>query len=172
MKVSELNSVEYNPYYKRYIDLVAEISLSEVLSNGLSDTLAFFENLPTPKWTYRYAEDKWTPKDILLHMIDTERVFSYRALYFSRAENAELIGFDENIFAANANANQRNSEDLLKEYHAVRTATINLFESFDSKMLLQAGIANKNKMSVRAAGFIIGGHEIHHRNIIKERYLL
>ena len=93
MKPTEINPSEYNSYYQKYIDLVDDVSLSEALEMGLHDTPSFFKNIPQAKWHYRYAENKWTPKDILQHIIDTERVFSYRALYFSRADSANLKGF-------------------------------------------------------------------------------
>ena len=105
------------------------------------------------------------------HIIDTERVFTYRALYFSRADSANLKGFDENIFAQNANANNKSIDVLLNEYSAVRNASIHLFKNFDDTQLKRTGIANDSIMSVAAAGFIICGHEIHHQNIINERYL-
>ena len=114
---------------------------------------------------------KWTPKEILLHVIDTERIFSYRALRISRSEKAELSGFDENSFAQNSNANNRSIEDLIDEYITVRTATISLFKSFPETIMKNTGIASGKPLSVVAAGYIICGHEIHHVNIIKERYL-
>ncbi len=171
MLLSQLDASEYNPYFKNYIGLVPENDLLEVLAIGLANTNYFFENLPKEKLEYRYAEDKWTPKDILLHLIDCERVFCYRAMHFARTEQANLEGFDENVFALNANANRREIDDLLCEYVAVRTATILMFKGFSNVVLRRLGKANNNLLSVRAAGFIICGHEMHHCNIIKERYL-
>lgn len=171
MKVIEIDSSEYNPFYKRYIDLVEEIPLIEVFQKGLDKTTSFFNNLPKEKWDFRYAEGKWTPKDILQHLTDTERVFAYRALYFSRSNNAELKGFDENVFAENAMGNKRTVEELLQEYIAVRQATSCLFKNFNSNQLKQKGMANGSNMSVAALGFVICGHETHHCNIITERYL-
>ncbi len=171
MKPSEINASEYNPYYKNYIGLVKDIPLMEALELGLSTTPTFFKSIPSPKIMFRYAEGKWTPKDILLHIIDTERVFAYRALYFSRSENADLEGFDENIFALNAVTEHRDLLQLTQEYIAVREATISFFKSFSGTELKKMGKANKNLLSVGAAGFIICGHEIHHCNIINERYL-
>lgn len=171
MRVSEIDPSEYNPYYKHYIDLVENIPLLDALSKGLGNTQSFFDNLPKEKWNYRYAEGKWTPKDILQHITDTERVFAYRALYFARSKNADLKGFDENIFAENAMANDRAVEDLLQEHLAVRTSTICLFKNFNLHQFKQIGMANGSNMSVAALGFVICGHEIHHCNIITERYL-
>lgn len=171
MTPSEIQISEYNPYYKRYIDLVENLPLLDVLTKGLTRTQSFFDSLPHEKWNYRYAEGKWTPKDILQHITDTERVFAYRALYFARSSNAELKGFDENLFAENALAKNRSVDELLQEHLAVRNATICLFKNFNLNQLKQIGMANGSNMSVAALGFVICGHEIHHCNIITERYL-
>lgn len=171
MKSSLLISSEYNPYYGAYLNLVKDTSLIEALNIGLKNIQSFFENLPHEKLEYRYAVGKWTPKDILQHITDTERVFAYRALYFARSNNSNLVGFDENSFAENALAITKTVDELLEEYIAVRTATICLFKNFNGNQLMSIGTANGSEMSVRAAGFIICGHEIHHCNIIKERYL-
>ncbi len=128
-------------------------------------------SLSDENWQYSYAEGKWTPKEILLHTIDTERIFCYRALQIARSENAILPGFDENLFAENSNANERSPEDLINEYRTVRQATTALFESFSEQTMNNTGNANDKPLSVQAAGFIICGHELHHINIIKERYL-
>ncbi|CAM3393738.1 DinB family protein [Aequorivita lipolytica] len=171
MTSTELSSSEYNIYYKGYIDLVKEAPLVPVLEEGMAKVVEFFKELPISKWQYRYAENKWTPKDILQHIIDTERVFAYRALYFSRADDVNLIGFDENLFADNALANTKTPENILQEYIAVRNASICLFKAFEDIQLKRTGTANGSDMSVAAIGFIICGHELHHVNIINERYL-
>jgi len=171
MKRSELTQTEYFQYYKPYIDLVDDISLVEALDRGLMNTKKFFEMIPPEKQMYSYDQGKWSPKEILLHIIDTERVFCYRALYFSRADGSNIEGFDENVFGENCEANGRTMDDLLTEFIAVRTATICLFHSFSNAILKRKGKANDNVLSVRAAGFIICGHEIHHKNVIRERYL-
>ena len=171
MKVSEISELEYFSYYKHYIDLVDDLSLIEALESGGITSNKFFETIDDVKLHFQYAEGKWTPKEILLHLIDTERVFCYRALYFARNAGSSIEGFDENIFGENCNANERGLDDLLKEYASVRRATLHLFKSFSDEVLKQGGKANGNKLSVRSIGFIICGHEIHHRNIIQERYL-
>ncbi len=171
MNVSELEVSDYNIYYKPYLDLVENIPLLDALAKQLGITQSFFESIPREKYSFRYAEGKWTPKDILQHITDTERVFAYRALYFARSINADLKGFDENIFADNAMANSKTIEDLLQEHLAVRTATICLFKNLKTNQLKQIGMANGSKMSVAALGFVICGHEIHHCNVISERYL-
>jgi hypothetical protein len=171
MKPSQINASEFSPFFKQYIALVDDINLLEALANGLVNTTSFFESIPKEKLLYRYADGKWTPKEILLHLIDTESIMCYRALYFARNEGANLEGFDENVFAKNSNANDRSIEDLLKHYFAIRTVTIYLFKSFSEAALIKTGMANRNLISVRSLGFIICGHEIHHCNIITERYL-
>lgn len=167
----EINPTEYNPYFQQYIDLAPKGSVMESFEKGANIISEFFEKLPESKLHYRYAEGKWTPLDILQHIIDTERVFNYRALYFARNPESKLEGFDENLFALNAKAGDRTRVELLEDYHAVRSTTKSLFKSFDSDMLSKLGIANGNSMSVRAMGLVICGHELHHRNIIVERYL-
>ncbi|HLW33488.1 MAG TPA: DinB family protein [Aequorivita sp.] len=171
MRTSELHSSEYDAYYRPYLDLVPDSPLTEALAYGLDTTISFFDELPMETWTYRYAPDKWTPKDILQHLSDTERVFSYRALSISRNPQSILPGFDENVFADAALANEMSIKILMEEFIAVRKSTISLFRNLDTTRLKHIGIANSKPLSARAAGFIICGHEIHHCNIIKERYL-
>ncbi|MGO3183725.1 MAG: DinB family protein [Aequorivita sp.] len=171
MVSSQITPSEYNPYYQGYIDLVKPLSLHEALTVGLKEIQSFFEIIPEDKLNFRYSEGKWTPKDILQHVTDTERVFAYRALYFARSSNANLIGFDESTFVNNAQAENKSLTELLDENIAVRAATISLFKSLNQVQLKNVGVASGSEMSVRAAGFIICGHSIHHCNIIKERYL-
>jgi len=162
---------EYNSYYATYIDKVGQGSLLENLAEGMVKTVHFFEGIPSDKMEYRYAEGKWSPKEVLQHLIDTERIFSYRALFIARAKNANLAGMDQDEFAATVNANAKSVELLLEEYVSVRTATITLFKSFGDVELLKIGKASASDLSVRASGYIICGHELHHIDIVRERYL-
>ena len=171
MNVNQLQPNEYHPYFKVYLDQLGEDSLLESLFNGGEETFGFFSAIPEDKLEYRYEEGKWTIKDILLHLIDAERAFCFRALNFAREEDVQLPGFDENIFADNAGANLRTIVDLLDEYTTVRKATLLLFKNFSEIDLVKVGKANNANLSVRAAGFIICSHEIHHIKVIKERYL-
>ena len=123
------------------------------------------------KFDYRYAEGKWTIKDIIQHLIDSERVFAYRAMRFARNDNTILPGFDENSYADATNAGNRSIQELLTEMALVRQCTITLFKSFTKDDLLKMGTASDNKVSVRALGFIIIGHQNHHIEIFTERYL-
>jgi hypothetical protein len=171
MTASQLTPDEFHSYYKPYIDLIKDMPLLTALPVGMTTTAQYFRAIPEAKQEFRYEEGKWTPKEILLHLIDTERVFSYRALLFARSKNPEIHGFDQDEFVDNCGANHRSMEDLVREYESVRTATLTLFSSFDDATLMRRGKANGVVLSARAAGFIVGGHEIHHCRIITERYL-
>ena len=133
--------------------------------------LHFFKTIPVFKHEFQYALEKWTIKDIILHLIDAERIFTYRALRIARNDKTELPGFEENDYVVTANANNREYESLLAEYETVRNASISLFETFTSEDLFRLGTASNNSVSVRAIGYILLGHELHHKNVILERYL-
>jgi uncharacterized damage-inducible protein DinB len=174
MNPKQLTPGEYAPYYQTYIDaLDANSDLLEELEISLHKTIKFIQDIPMDKFDFRYAEGKWTIKEILQHIIDAERVFAYRALRFSRSDNTALPGFDENKYAevVNPAANKRHMKDLLTEFTVVRHASIALFKSLTEEDLLKIGIASNNPMSVRAIGFIIIGHQNHHMIVFKERYL-
>lgn len=174
MSPKQLTSDEFAPYYKTYIDAMEDnVNLLDELEISLHKTIKFVQDIPMDKFDYRYAEGKWTIKEIIQHIIDAERVFAYRALRFSRSDATPLPGFDENMYAdvVNPTANKRHLKDLLTELTAVRHATITLFKSFTEEDLLKKGTASNNPMSVRAVGFVIIGHQNHHVNIFKERYL-
>ncbi|WP_432410433.1 DinB family protein [Rasiella sp. SM2506] len=171
MEIVQLSNNEFHTYYKGYIERALNKPLLQGLAEGMLETHEFFDAIPEAKQEYRYKEGKWTPKEILLHLIDTERVFAYRALQFARAKNVEIRGFDQDEFVENSNANERTMQHLLEEYLAVRTAQIILFSSFSEQTLQHTGIASNSPLSVRAAGYIICGHEKHHIAIVNERYL-
>ncbi|WP_231874635.1 DinB family protein [Polaribacter atrinae] len=127
--------------------------------------------LPKEKQSFTYAKGKWTMKELIQHVIDTERIFSYRALCFARNDKTSLPDFDQDLFVNNDNDNKRDYEDLLDEMSTLRKSTIQLYKSFSEEALLRIGVASENKISVRALGYLFSGHQIHHLNIIKERYL-
>ena len=166
-----ISGVEYNPYYSTYIDLAKKQPLLDGLKDGMTKTMLFFKAIPAAKHEYRYADKKWSPKEVLLHLIDTERVFMYRAMQFARANKVVLEGFDQDEFVQNANADARLMSDLINEYEAVRKATLAFMASCTDETLVRAGVASNSPLSVRAAAYICCGHEIHHMNIITERYL-
>ncbi|HEX6334275.1 MAG TPA: DinB family protein, partial [Flavisolibacter sp.] len=132
---------------------------------------SFLEELPPGKWDHRYAAGKWSVKELVQHLIDAERIFSYRALTFARMDMNELPGFDENAYAAIAPAQSRTAADLLLEYGVVQKSSALLFRSFGEQELQASGIANNNRISVLALGFVIIGHALHHQKILRERYL-
>jgi uncharacterized damage-inducible protein DinB len=160
---------EYAPYYAGYISKVGDEPILDVLENLKEDTYSFFTNIDGDKADYAYAEGKWTIKEVLGHLIDAERTFAYRALAFARGQ-AELPGFDENVYVENANFDSRLLKDLAAEFRQVREANMYLFRSFSPGQLRSTGIASNNRVSVRAILYITAGHELHHVNIIKERY--
>lgn len=162
---------EYIPYTIAYMDLVPNDGL--VLQH-LRDNLQAFKDLvgslSDEKLTTPCAEGEWTIKEIILHIVDTERVFEYRALRFARNDSTELPGFEQDPYVANSGANQRSIEDLLEEFTYVRMSTIALFNSFTEEVWKRSGLCNGHNLSVRAALYIIAGHELHHVNSIKENY--
>lgn len=166
-----LKESEYGAYYAQYVANVKTDDLLAALASGLLELTAFYEQIPADKQEYRYEAGKWTPKEILLHLIDCERVFMYRAMQIARSSNVDLEGFDQDEFVANSDANARTMDSLIKEYIAVRTASIQFMQTCDEATLLKQGRASNSPLSVRAAAYITRGHEMHHIAIIKERYL-
>jgi uncharacterized damage-inducible protein DinB len=172
MKASQLQPNEYASYYANYINQVSdEYSLTEELEISVHHLIKFVQNIPLDKFDYRYAEGKWTIKDIILHLIDAERIFTYRALRFARNDKTALASFDENEYVEEAQANKRSIQDLLTELLIVRQGTLALFKSLNEEQLLRIGTASNNPMSVRALGFVIIGHQNHHQRVFEERYL-
>ena len=172
MRKSDLKSSEYNQFYSTYVDLVHEdLSILQALENGKESVLAFFSAILDDKLTYAYAEGKWTILEVLLHIIDTERVFQYRAVCIARNDKTPFPGFDQDNYIVPSQANKRSLKSLLEEYAAVRESSIHLFKNLPTDGLLNLGEASNHALSARAAGFIIAGHELHHIKITKERYL-
>ncbi len=171
MNSNQLFENEYAGYFSTYINRVENKNLQEELEICLHDFIRFVQNIPLDKFDYRYAEGKWTIKEIIQHVIDTERIFAYRALRISRYDTTPLPGFDENDYVNNSFGNSRSIQDLLTEMAVVRQATLSLFKSFSNEQLLLIGTASNNQISVRAIGFIIIGHQKHHQIIFEERYL-
>jgi len=171
MVLSELPSSEYNPFYQTYIMALGDVELIEELKRGKSAFLSLFEEIPEEKLNYAYAEGKWSLAEVLIHMIDTERIFQYRALCIARNDKTLLPGFDQDAYVPYSNAANRSINSLIAEYTAVRDSTISLFNSFDDEAIKRVGTASGSKMSVRALGFIISGHQAHHVQILRERYL-
>ena len=169
MKRSDINPMP--DFFDRYINQVEDIELMDALVKHST-----IESYLSPETIHaldgkRYAPEKWTIKEILQHIIDTERILSYRALRFARTDKTALPGFDENMFTASSRAEERSIDDLLEEFKALRIANIYLFKNFKKEMLQQSGICFNRNVSVLALGFIVVGHCTHHMNVVKERYL-
>ena len=162
---------EIPDYYQNYVRQVKGDEIELILDNALKETLAFLELLPTDKWAYSYAPKKWTIKELLLHVIDTERVFAYRILRMSRGDTTPLPGFDQDVFVPNSDANSRSGVSLIAEYKAVREATLQLVRNFTPEMWERKGTASGVTFSPITIAFITAGHEAHHLRIIRERYL-
>lgn len=164
------NIAEIPAFYQRYVEAVKSDELIPALEGGKNQILDFFNSIPKSKEDFRYADAKWSVREVINHMMDAERVFAYRALTFSRNDSTELPGFDENSWAPQANADGRSLAELIAEYENLRTSTIDLFNSFSDDMLSRSGIASGIKMDVMTLGFLIAGHEQHHYSILKDRY--
>jgi uncharacterized damage-inducible protein DinB len=163
---------EYAPYTVMYIGLLPDDDLIlKHLQDNLENTVRFIRSLPEEKLTDRYAEGEWTIKEILVHIIDDERIYCYRALRFARNDTTELPGFEQDEYVPYSGANDRELEAIIEEFIAVRKATITFFKSLDEEALERKGVGSGNIMSVRAAAYHIAGHELHHINSIKENYL-
>lgn len=158
-------------FYHNYINQVEEDDLMDALQKQTRSFLRFLKEIPKDKRNYRYAEDKWTIKEVLQHIIDAERVFAYRALCIARGEKQGLPGFDENEYADKSKADKRNWNNMLEEFKVVRRSTEILFASFDKEQLDNTGTASSWPVYVLGIGYIIAGHLNHHHNIIRERYL-
>jgi len=162
-------SGEYAAFYERYVQRVPEDPL-DAMAAQIGDTAALLAPLSDTQAAYRYAPDKWTIKDVLGHMADVERVMSYRALRFARADATPLPPFDENAYAPVARADRRGIAELVADLRAVRHATLALFRGLPDDAWPRRGFVGGNPMSVRALACIIPGHERHHVQILKERY--
>jgi hypothetical protein len=162
---------EHAPYYARYITLVPDGDVVERLVRQIPGTLEFLRSSGEDGGGRRYAPDKWSIRQVVGHLADTERVFAYRALRFARSDATNLPGFDENHFVANARFDARSLASLCDELESVRAASVAFFANLDPDEWGRRGVANNNGMSVRAAAWIIAGHELHHVDVIRTRYL-
>ena len=171
MRAAELLDNEYSGHFGNYVKAAGDGILIEELEISLHEFIRFVQNIPMDKFDYRYAEGKWTIKDIIQHVIDTERIFAYRALRFSRNDKTPLPSFEENDYAENTDSNKRSIQDLLTELSAVRHSTLLFYKSLSQEQLKRIGTASNNPISVRALGFVMIGHQRHHQKVFEERYL-
>ena len=167
---TKLKPDEYGEFYKNYISLVDKPNVIQSLISQGQKVYTIIRQLSEDKANYRYDDDKWSVKEIIGHLVDTERIMAYRALCISRGEQTALPGYNHESYVEKGEFDQRSLQSLSAEYDAQRNANINMFSSFTKEQLLRKGTANNVTVSVRALAFIIAGHEKHHINILKEKY--
>jgi uncharacterized damage-inducible protein DinB len=163
-------SSEHAPYFSRYVDLVADGNIVGTLAAQNERTLAHLNSISEEDSLKRYAEGKWSIREVLGHMIDTERIFAYRALTIARNDRTELPGFEQDDYIPAAQFDRRSWSDLLDEFEAVRRSNVMLFQGLGAEAWARQGVVNRNPMSVRAAAYIIAGHELHHMRVLREKY--
>ena len=161
---------EYAPFFHGYVSAVPEGDVVDLLRSGGAELLEAIRRIPEERGGHRYGPDKWTIREVIGHLIDAERIFTYRALRFARADRTMLPGFDENEYVKTAGSDQRTLADLARELAAVRESTVSLFESLPDDAWTRTGNANGKDMSVRALAYIAAGHPRHHLRILRERY--
>ena len=172
MTVTNLKITEYNVFYETYISKVPKnIDLVDGFENGGEQLIKFFNQVPSHKLKFRYAEDKWSIKEVLQHIIDTERICMYRCFRIARHDKTPLSGFEQDDYIIPSKANLKSIEALLQEYQTVRQNAIILLKHLDESDLKCLGKASDSSLSARAAAFMVLGQEIHHMEVIKERYL-
>lgn len=162
---------DFEKYIQRYLDLIPAGNWVDALDIIGAETFEFYSQLSEDQSLLAYAEGKWTLKEVLQHLIDTEKVFNYRALTFSRQDKVNLPGFDEELWAANSEANDRSLENLIDEFSFVRKTSVLFFDDLSEKALSLSGFANGNEITVATIRQLIVGHNIHHLKVIEERYL-
>ncbi|WP_187176664.1 DinB family protein [Algoriphagus sp. AK58] len=161
---------EYPSYYETYLEKIPEVPFSELISSQIAEIRNLFSSKPLGWESIAYAEGKWTPKEVLGHLIDTERIMTFRALCFSRGEKQSLPGFDENQYVLNANFQKVSLDDLLEDFEAQRKALLTLVKTISESTLDLVGNANQKPISPRALFWIIPGHFIHHLQVLNSRY--
>ncbi|HEX9219137.1 MAG TPA: DinB family protein [Gemmatimonadaceae bacterium] len=162
---------EFLPYYERYIALVPDGDVISTLTTQMSETQALLHGLPASVATYRYAPEKWSVNEVIGHLIDSERIFAARALRFARNDPAPLPGFEQDDYVRNSTFDAYPLSELASELEIVRQSTIFLFRHIDEQAWTRRGVANNAEVSVRALAYIIAGHELHHREVLRSRYL-
>ncbi|GAB4288591.1 MAG: DinB family protein [Ignavibacteriaceae bacterium] len=159
-----------DPYFQRYINLIEGDDILKIIAKQSKATQDMLNSFPGSKGDFRYAPGKWTVKQVVGHLMDTERIFACRALCFARGEKKSMPGFDENQYTENGNFNSRSLADIVYEFRLLRESNLLLFKSFPEDILDRRGIADGREFTIRAIMFIIAGHERHHMNILNERY--
>jgi len=163
---------EYNPYYDRYISLVPGTDILGTLDTQRRQTLLLLSGRDEEDGNFRYSPEKWSAKEVLGHVCDTERIFAYRALRIARGDQTALEGFEQDDYVRNGSFARMPLEEIVEDYIAVRRATLTLFRNLEEPAWVRRGVANRNEVSVRALAYTIAGHEVHHRRILEERYFV
>jgi hypothetical protein len=171
MPIPRPGADEFAPYYSTYVDRVTGDDVLPVLSAQRESTARFLAGIPENRAGYRYAEGKWSLREVIGHLSDAERVFAYRMLRFARGDETPLSGFDENVYVPAGEFERRSLANVAAEFTAVRDATLALVRSLDAAAVARRGLASGKAMSVRALAWVIAGHEAHHLQVIRERYL-
>lgn len=161
---------EYAPFYHTYVGAVPEGDVLQILAEQVRQTVDLLSGLTEEQALFRYAPGKWSVKEVVGHMADTERVMSYRALCIGRGDETPLPAFDEDAYVRDAGFDARSLEDLVQEFQSVRMATIPLLRGLDDAASRRRGTASGKPITARALAFVIAGHELHHRNLLRERY--
>jgi hypothetical protein len=161
---------EYAPYYERYISLVADNDILTTLEKQLSETVALLSSRSGADADFRYAPEKWSVKEIVGHLTDSERIFAYRALRISRNDQTPIEGFEQDDYVRFGAFGPRHLSDLVEEFTNVRKTTLSLFRNLEEASWTRRGVASKNEVTVRALAYIIAGHELHHRTILRNKY--
>jgi hypothetical protein len=161
---------EYAPFYGRYIDLVAGTDVVGTLESQRRQMLLLLSGREESEGDFRYAPDKWSVKEVVGHVCDSERIFAYRALRISRGDRTPIEGFEQDDYVRNGPFGNRPFAEVVEDYIAVRRATVTLLRNLDEGAWMRRGIANKNEVSVRAVAYLLAGHELHHRRILEEKY--
>lgn len=161
---------DYAPYAEQYVVLVSGGDILETLKTQLKQTATLFSGRSERDGNFRYAPDKWTVKEVVGHVADTERIFAYRALRIARGDQTPLAGFEQEDYVRIARFSARKLADVVEEYADVRRASLALFQSLDEEAWLRHGVASENRVTVLALAYLIAGHELHHRKILEERY--
>lgn len=171
-KINKPKQGDYPVYFEKYYSNIPDGSdILELFTQSNFDTIDLVTSLDGETLEYRYAEGKWNIPEIIQHLMDSERVFAYRALRIARGDKSENPGYDENIYAANSNATNRNMIDMVREFSLLRASTIELFKSFSEEALLKVGFANGYEVTPAALAYAIVGHERHHVSVIEDKYL-
>lgn len=169
--ISKPDPSEHAPHFGKYVDMVGEDNVIKFLTEQKNDLVELIKSLSEEKGNYTYAPEKWTIKEVIGHIIDSDRVYGFRALYFARSGTVALPGYDQDIWAKEGAYNSIGLSDLSSDFELARDANISLFNRMNEKDLIKSGIANGNLMSVRSIAYIIAGHSAHHINVIRQKYL-